>query len=147
MWLLLQAWCKVLFRLFLCIVISPGQVLLPPHHSSPALPWEMWTKQKPGLFGHFIISVYQWHCCFSLGNFAIGVCDFFFSIPLTLRAVLYLHPCFLLSYRKVCFTAKAKVTALSPCPEMFIGGSLALQHLHTQDPAVPLSTSDSSIHQ
>lgn len=58
LWLLLEVCCKVLFRLFLCIVISPRQVLLPLHHSPPALPWEMSTKQKPGLFGHLIISVY-----------------------------------------------------------------------------------------
>lgn len=36
-----------------------GQVVLLPHHSLPALPWEMPAKQRLGPFGHFIISVCQ----------------------------------------------------------------------------------------
>lgn len=96
---------------------SPGQAGLPAHHSPPAL--EVPTKQEPGPFGRLIISVCRQHCSSSLGNFAVGVCDFSFSMPLTLRGSSLpaaLHPAL---FQKGLFSSKNKTAILSPSPGLF----------------------------
>lgn len=108
--------CQLLDKHWPCLgCSSPGQVVLPAHHSPPALLWEVPTKQEPGPFGHLIISVCRQHCSSSLGDFAVGVCDFSFSMPLTLRGSSLpaaLHPAL---FQKGLFSGKNK--SCHPLPE------------------------------